>query len=445
MSRIVMEDLPRVLLIRGARVICPSGGIDEVRDLFIEDGVVRLAPPERPPDGIVRAEGLVATPGFIEIHAHLRDPGYPDSETIESGLSAALAGGFTAVFAMANTRPPNDSPEVTQGMLERARASGLPVRLYPVAAATVGLQGLRPADYPAQKAAGAAAISDDGIPVMDDAVMAECMAGATAVGLPILDHATHGPASAPGVVHDGAAARARGLAGLPREEEDHLVARNIRIAEEAGDPIHIQHLSTGGAVSLIREARARGVAVTAEAAPHHLILTDEAVEGPDHKMNPPLREEEDRLALVEALLDGTVDAIATDHAPHAPELKAKGIARAPFGIIGMESAFPVVYTRLVRPGLLGLQRLVELLTTGPAAIGRVPGGALAEGSPAELNLIDLTQPFTFDESLIRSRSRNCPFLGWEVRGRILATVAGGRMIRHEPERIRSDPCSRNAQ
>jgi dihydroorotase len=424
-------------VVRGVETLCPATGLCGRRDLWVKDGVLWLSDPGGNAAVTIDGAGLLAVPGFIELHAHLRDPGFPESETIASGLAAALAGGYTAVFAMANTRPPNDDPRITRGMLAAARACGSPVRLYPVAAATRGLLGRETCDLGPQKAAGAAAVSDDGRPVVDDGVMASCMAEAARVGLPILDHATHGPESGGGVVHEGAAARARGLPGLPREEEDRLVLRDIALSERSGHGVHIQHLSTRGAIEAVRAARARGVPVTAEAAPHHLLLTDEDAGGPDFKMNPPLREEEDRRALVEALLDGTVQAIATDHAPHSPELKSRGMLGAPFGVIGMESAFPALYTGLVEGGSLPLDRLVGLLTSGPASIGRVEGGRLEAGARAELNLLELGSPFRFDADCLRSKSRNCPFLGRTLRGRVVATVAGDLIRVHAPERFRS--------
>jgi dihydroorotase len=428
-----------MLLVRNVETLCPATDLSGRRDLWVKDGTLHLSDPGGKPEISIDGEGLLAVPGFIELHAHLRDPGFPASETIATGLAAALAGGYTAVFAMANTRPPNDDPRITRGMIEAARACGSPVRLYPVAAATLGLLGREACDYPPQRKAGAAAVSDDGRPVLDDEVMAACMAGAARAGLPIFDHATHGPEPGGGIVHAGPAALARGLAGLPREEEDRLVRRDIALSKRSGHGIHIQHLSTLGAIEAVREARASGVPVTAEAAPHHLLLTDEDATGPDFKMNPPLREERDRRALVEALLDGTVDAVATDHAPHAPELKARGLPGAPFGVIGMESAFPALFTGLVLPGALPLDRLVRLLTSGPASVGRVPGGRLEAGVRVELNLLDLATAFRFDSACLRSRSRNCPFLGRTLRGRVVATVAGDRLHVHRPERIRSEP------
>jgi dihydroorotase len=374
-------------------------------------------------------------PGFIELHAHLREPGFTESETIATGLAAAAIGGYTAVFCMANTKPANDDPAVTRLMLERAEAS--PVRLYPVTAATRGLGGEELVDYAAQREAGAGAVSDDGIPVLDDDVMRRAMIAAAEVGLPIMDHATHHPAPGGGVLHDGPRARELGLPGLVREEEDDLIHRNVRLAEETGCPVHISHISTAGGVAAVREARARGLPVTAEAAPHHLVLTDADVTGPDHKMNPPLREAADREAVLAALVDGTIAAVATDHAPHAPEKKARGIPTAPFGVIGMESAFPVLYTDLVLGGAMPLDELVHRFTDGPAGIGRIPGGRLADGEQAEVNLLDLAEEFLFDESCLRSRSRNCPFLGRRLTGRTVATVTGTVVSVHRPERFRS--------
>ena len=426
-----------LLMVRDAEVLCPSGGLSGRMDLWVENGILRHRDPGRPADRELDAEGLVAVPGFVEIHAHLREPGFTDSETVESGLAAAFAGGYTAVFAMANTQPPNDSPGITLSMLDAARAAGSPVRLYPVGAATVGMRGEEPSDYAAQLEAGAGAISDDGLPVTDDAVMERCMAEAAAVGIPIFDHATHGPCPGGGVVHEGEAARRRGLPGLPREEEDGLVARDISLAERTGHPVHICHISTIGGVDAVRNALERGVPVTAEATPHHLLLTDELAVGPDHKMNPPLREEADRRAVLAGLRDGTIRAVATDHAPHAPALKERGILKAPFGVIGMESAFAALYTGLVLEGDLPLAVLVERLTSGPAGIVGIPGGRLTDGARAEIALLDLPTEFTFDAADLRSRSRNCPFLGKRLRGRVAATLAGGAVHCREPERIRS--------
>ncbi|MEN8151668.1 MAG: amidohydrolase family protein, partial [Planctomycetota bacterium] len=331
--------------IAGADVLCPGTGLDGKRDLWIEDGILRLAPPAREADETIDADGLLAVPGFIELHAHLREPGFTESETIATGLAAALAGGYTAVFCMPNTRPANDEPAVTKLMLDAAKDS--PVRLFPVTAATRGLGGTELADYAAQREAGAGGVSDDGLPILDDDVMRRAMAAAAAAGLPIMDHATHHPAPGGGVIHDGPRAAELGVPGLPREEEDELIRRNVRLSAETGCPVHITHISTAGGVAAVRDAQARGLPVTAEAAPHHLLLTDADVTGPDFKMNPPLREESDRTAVVAALADGTIGAVATDHAPHSPEKKARGLATAPFGVIGMESAFAAVYTGLV--------------------------------------------------------------------------------------------------
>jgi len=426
-----------LLHIRSAEVLCPATGLTGVRDLWVEDGVLRLDDPGGEPDRVIDASGLTAVPGFVEIHAHLREPGFEVSETIATGLSAALIGGYTAVFAMANTRPVNDIPAITRSMLEAARAADSPVRLYPVSAATVGFGGREVADYGAQRTAGAAAVSDDGLPIADDDVMARCMAAAAAAGMPILDHATHGPESGRGVVHEGRASRTRGLPGLPREEEDDLVARHVGISRETGHPLHICHISTEGGVEIVRRAREAGAPVTAEAAPHHLLLTDRDAGGPDHKMNPPLREARDRLAVVRALADGTISAVATDHAPHAPASKRKGMHACPFGVIGMEAAFAALFTDLVIPGAIGLGRLVSAMTVEAARIGRVPGGTLRDGERAEVNLLELETPFLLEPTLLRSRSRNCPFLGRRLRGRVAATVAGSRLAVHDVERIRS--------
>jgi len=422
--------------IEGGDVLCPGSGLSGKRDLWVEGGILRLSRPDRTPDEVIDARGLAVVPGFIEIHAHLREPGFTESETIATGLAAALAGGYTAVFCMPNTKPANDEPDVTRLMLHLAEAS--PVRLYPVSAATRSLGGRELADYAAQREAGAGAVSDDGLPVLDDDVMRRAMKAAAAAGLPILDHATHHPEPGGGVVHDGPRAKELGLPGLSRDEEDGLIRRNIRLADETGCPIHITHVSTEGGVAAVREAREKGLPVTAEAAPHHLLLTDADVEGPNQKMNPPLREESDRRAVVEALVDGVISAVATDHAPHSPEKKSRGLATAPFGVIGMESAFPALYTDLVLPGTISLEALVHRFTEGPASIVGIPGGRLADGKRAEVNLIDLDTAFEFDESCLRSMSRNCPFLGRRFRGRPVATLAGDSRSIHWLERFRSE-------
>lgn len=433
-----VSPIDGVLAIEGARVICPASGLDQVRDLFVDGaGTLWFERPSAAPLRRLNAKGLVAAPGFIELHAHLREPGAPDSETIRSGLAAALAGGYTAVFAMANTNPVNDRPEVTRGMLEAARAAGSPVRLLPVSAATRGLLGREVADYAAQKAAGAGAVSDDGKPILDDAVMERCMAAAAAAGLPIFSHATHDPRPGGGVLNDGAAARRLGVPGLPAAEEDRLVARDVELSRRTGHPVHVCHISTAGAVAAIRRAQAEGLSVTAEAAPHHLLLIDDDVRGPDEKVNPPLREEADRAAVTAALADGTIEAVATDHAPHAPARKARGLLDAPFGIIGMESAFPALYTGLVRTGRISLVELLRRFTEGPARIGRTTGGRIAPGDRAEVTLIDPETAFVLTPDRLRSRSRNCPFLGRTLAGGIVATVAGAFLRASKLERIRS--------
>ena len=432
-----MEDIEGLLHIRGAEVLCPETGLTGQRSLWVRDGLLILDDPGGAADTEFDATGLLAVPGFIEFHAHLREPGFTESETVATGLAAALAGGYTAVFAMANTKPPNDHPDVTRSMLTAARASGIPVRLYPVAGATRGLRGEEPAEVLSQREAGAGAVSDDGFPILVDAVMAECMRRADEAGLPMLDHATHGPASGRGVMHEGACARELGYPGLPREEEDDLIERDVGLARKSGHPIHIQHISTAGGVKAVRRAKAEGLPVTAEAAPHHLLMTDLDVRGAGQKMNPPLREELDRQAVLDGVRDGTVDIIATDHAPHSKALKERGMLKAPFGIIGMESAFPALYSGLVVPGKITLSALIAALTAKVARIARVPGGVLKSGAPAEVNLMDLDTPFHLRAEDLRSKSENCPFLDREVIGRVMATVVGGKIRTLDPERFRN--------
>jgi len=427
------EESPHWLF-RGARVIDPAAGEDRVRDLRVLDGVVRAdAPRGAPPPRVVEAAGRVLAPAFVDPHVHFRDPGDGRSETTASGLAAAARGGYAAVFCMANTDPPNDRPEITAALLRAARDSGSPVRLFPVAAATRGLAGREVADLESQRAAGAAAVSDDGKPVTDDAVMGEVLRRAAALGLPVLSHCESPSLHPGGVAHDGAPARRLGLAGMPSEGEARMVRRDLALAERLGVPVHLCHLSTEAAVRAVRDARGRGVAVTAEAAPHHLALGDEDLlrllpdgrPDPHLKMNPPLRAAADREALIGALLDGTVDCVATDHAPHPPSRKRGcGFAEAAFGVIGLESAFAVLHDRLVVPGRVPLGVLLERMSSGGARVGRIPAPTLREGGRAEAVLLDIGARGTLDPEEFASLSRNCPFAGDALQGRVAGLLLG---------------------
>jgi len=420
------------ILIRGGRVIDPAAGLDGIRDILIENGLIASVAPriEAGEARILEAGGLIVAPGFIDLHVHLREPGQEHKETIATGTRAAAAGGFTSVCAMPNTRPVNDRPEVTRMILERA-AAGAAVNVFPVAALTVGQRGAELADLAALAEAGAVAFSDDGRCIQSAALMRRAMEAARALGRRISDHCEDESLAAGGLVHEGPRAARLGRPGIPAAAEEIMVARDAILAEATGAPVHIAHLSTAGSARIVREAKRRGVPITAEVTPHHLTLTDAAVEGgdPRFKMNPPLRPEEDVEALIEAVADGTIDALATDHAPHAAAEKAAGLAAAPFGIVGLETAVPLLLDRLVRPGRIGLIRFVALFSTRPAEIFGLRGkGRLSAGADADLTIIDLDRPVIVDSGSFRSKSRNTPYDGWSLKGCAVRTIVGGQTV-----------------
>ncbi len=425
-------------LLRGARVLDPGTGEDGVRDLRIVDGILVAAAPEGvPAPRVVDAAGLVAAPSFVDPHVHFREPGDGRSETTASGLAAAAEGGYGAVFCMANTEPVNDGPAVTEAILRSARTADSPVRLHVVTAATRGLLGREAVDFAAQKAAGATAVSDDGRPVEDDAVMGEVLVRAAELGLPVFSHCETPALHPGGVAHDGEPARRLGLSGIPGESEARMVRRDIALAERFGVPVHICHLSTAVAVAAVRAAKDRGIAVTAEAAPHHLALTDEdllrtlpgGVPDAHLKMNPPLRAAADRDAVVAGLADGTIDCVATDHAPHHEGRKrACGFVQAAFGVIGLENAFSVLHDRLVVPGRIPLVSLLARMSTGAAGVARIPAPTLAPGARAAVVLLDLHARRPTVAAEFASLSRNCPFDGTPLRGRVAGLLAGDRLL-----------------
>jgi dihydroorotase len=398
-------------------------------DLLIEDGkIASLGRSISVRDTeILEARGLVAVPGLIDMHVHLREPGFEYKETIATGTAAAAAGGFTAVASMANTEPVNDCAAVTELILEKAALAGN-ARVHPIGAATRGMEGRELSEIGEMVAAGAVAISDDGRPVRDPNVLRRAMEYAKAFGIALIEHCETPELHPGGVMNEGYWSTALGLRGIPRASEEIAVARNIRLAELTGARLHIAHLSTAGALASVKAAKARGLAVTCEVTPHHLLLTDERVGRYDTqaKMKPPLATEEDRQALLEGLKDGTVDAIATDHAPHHADEKDEDFDSAPFGIVGLETALPLCLDRLHRTGLLSLRRLVELLSSGPARILEVPGGTLAPGSPADVTLLDLEQVTRVDPKSFLSKGKNTPFAGWELRGKAVRTLLSGK-------------------
>jgi len=423
------------LLIKGGRVLDPANGVDAVEDLLIQDGkIARLGKGLEAPDGtpVIAAAGKVVCPGFIDIHAHLREPGYEYKETVATGTKAAAAGGFTAVACMANTNPVNDNRSVTDYILAKARSEGF-VRVYPIGAVTRGLEGKELAELAELAEAGCVAYSDDGHPIMNSALLRRAMEYTLPFGLPIISHAEDAHLVQGGVMNEGVVSTELGLGGRPATAEEVMVARDCCLAELTGAHVHIAHLSTAGAVRLVKEAKARGIRVTAEVTPHHLLLTEEAVRGydPNTKMNPPLRTKRDQEALLEALADGTIDCIATDHAPHALSEKEGDFDGAAAGIVGLETAASVLLDRLVRPGLLSLKILVERLTAGPARALNLPGGSLAPGVDADVTILDPARELTIDPAGFHSKSRNTPFGGWRVTGMPWMTLIGGRVAMWE--------------
>jgi dihydroorotase len=425
------------LVFRRVRAIDPAGTLDAEVDVVVEAGRVtrvgRDAAKDLPASDRVRVvelPGAWLLPGLVDLHAHLREPGSEGKEDIASGLRAAAAGGFTDVCCMPNTRPVNDSRVVTEMLVSRARALGT-VRLHPIGAITMGQKGEQLTEMADLKDAGAVAVSDDGRCVTNSQVMRRALEYATTFDLPLIQHAEDHALTEGAQMHEGAVSTRLGLRGWPRVAEDVIVARDVLLAEYVGARYHVAHVSTMGAVRLVREAKARGVTVTAEVTPHHLLLTDQALLGYDTacKVNPPLREPEDVEALRRALADGTIDCVATDHAPHGVLDKHVEMAEAAPGMIGLELCVPLLLG-LVREGVLPLSRLVDALTCAPARIAGLPPPRIRDGARADLVLVDPAARWTVDPARLLSKSRNTPFAGREVVGRVAMTVCEGRVV-HE--------------
>jgi dihydroorotase len=417
--------------LRRGRVIDPRNGVDGVRDVLVRDGrVVEVshAPLDVPDAQVVDASERWVLPGFIDLHVHLREPGEEGKETILTGCQAAVAGGFTTVVAMPNTRPVNDSPLVTEFVKARAREARL-CHVYPAGAITKGLGGEELAELGALVSAGCVCITDDGRPVMNAGLMRRALQYSTLFDLPVMVHEEDLTLSGRGVMNEGRTSTRLGLIGIPPSAEVAMVARDLVLLEEVGGRLHVAHVSCEGSVRLIREARRRGLQVTAEVAPHHFSLDDEAVAGYDThaRMNPPLRSRRDVEAVREALADGTVDAIATDHAPHGVLDKQVEFDKATNGVVGLETALGLTLA-LVREGVLSLPRAVNLLTDGPARAFGLPGGHLAAGAPADITLVEPEAEWTVDSSRFFSRSRNTPFQGRKLTGRVAQTWVGGRLV-----------------
>jgi len=421
-----------VLVLEGGRVVDPSQKLDGKLDVLLVDGRVakvgkRVSAPVHA--RTIDCAGLVVTPGLIDVHVHLREPGGEHKETIATGAAAAAAGGFTAVCAMPNTDPPIDDPAAVGFVAAEGRRAGL-ARVYPVGCISVGRAGERLALVGEMVEAGAVAITDDGSPVMDSGLMRMALEYAQAFGIPVADHPEDLGLSANGHMNEGLVATRLGLPGKPNASEDIHIVRDLLLAELTGGHIHLQHVSTRFGVESIRQAKARGVRVTAEASPHHLILTHEAVDGyrTEAKMNPPLRAAEDVAAVRAGLADGTLDTIATDHAPHHYDEKEAAFAEAPNGIVGLETALGLVLTKVVGEGVIDLPTMVERMSCAPARAFGLPGGTLAENAPADVTVFDPEARWTVDPKAFRSKSRNTPFAGWELRGRPRLTIVGGRVV-----------------
>ena len=420
------------LLVAGGTVVDPVAGTVTPGDVLIEDdrlvGVFGAGGGGAEGDAVIDASGLLVLPGLVDMHVHLREPGYEYKETIRTGVAAALAGGFTSVACMANTEPVNDSAAVTQYILDRARVAG-GSRVYPIGALSAGLKGERLAEIGEMHRAGIVAVSDDGRPVMDAGLMRRALEYTSMFGLPLIVHEEETNLAAGGVMNEGITALRLGLHGIPAAAEEVMLARDIALVELTGGRLHVAHVSTAGSIALLRDAKARGLPVTAEVTPHHLFLTEEAVSGygTNAKMAPPLRTGRDIEALRAALADGTIDAIATDHAPHHHDEKEVEFEQAANGVVGLETALPLAL-RLVADGVLDLPTLVARLTVGPARILGLPAGTLAAGAPDDLTLVDPERHWRVEARLFRSKGRNTPFEGWEMTGRAVAVLVGGRLV-----------------
>ena len=421
------------LLIRGGRVIDPSQNLDEVTDLLVLDGKCEaIGRGLGMPDGgrVIEGKGKVVAPGLVDIHVHFREPGQEDLETVASGAAAAAAGGFTAVCAMPNTDPVTDN-QAAVGFIVRQSLRAGKARVYPIGAITLGQKGEKLAEFGEMVGAGAVAVSDDGKPVVSSHMMRTALEYARTFGIPVADHCEEPTLSAGGAMHEGIVSTRLGLQGIPAAAEEIMVARDIILAELTRGHVHLCHMSTRGSVEMIRRAKEKGLRVTAEATPHHFSLTHERCEdyNTNAKMNPPLREAADREAIRQGLKDGTLDCIASDHAPHHYDAKEREFDDAPNGILGLETAFALGMTNLVDGGYLTLPQLIARMSTEPVRVFRLPGGgSLARGKPADVVLLDPDARWTIQPELFLSKSRNTPFGGTEVRGRAVMTIVRGQVV-----------------
>ena len=421
-----------MIVLQNGRVIDPATGVDGARTVRIEGGRIAAVEDANAPvpagAQVIDCAGKWIVPGLVDLHVHLREPGEEYKETVLTGARSAVRGGFTAVVAMPNTKPVIDNAHLVRFVLDKAREAGL-ARVYPSGAVTKGQKGEELAEYGDMKAAGAVMLTDDGLPVMHPGVMRRALEYAKAFDLPIMVHEEDKHLAAGGCMHEGTVSMRLGLKGFPAAAEDVMVLRDVELAALTGGRVHVGHLSTAGAVKAVREAKRRGLRVTAEATPHHFTLTDEAVAGYDTnaKMCPPLRSQEHVDALLEGLADRTIDAIATDHAPHSAVEKDVEFERAANGIVGLETALPLTLA-LVRRGILTEKRAIELLSTGPARAIGLPGGTLAAGAAADVTVIDPAAEWTVDPASFETKGRNSPFAGWKMQGRCVLTLVDGRIV-----------------
>ena len=422
-------------LLKGGRVVDPANGIDGTRDVLIDGDRIAQVGKDLPVDGadvIELPAGYVVAPGLIDIHVHLREPGQEHKETVASGTASAVAGGFTAVACMPNTSPVNDNANVTAYILAKAAAANL-ARVYPIGAVSRGSKGELLADIAELKQAGCVAITDDGHPTATALLLRRALEYAAMFGMPVIEHCEDPSLKGDGVAHEGFHASTLGLRGMPGACEALGVERGVLLAELTGSHFHVAHMSARASLRAVRKAKEAGIRVTCEVAPHHFTLTDESLATPvpydtNTKMNPPLREAADRDAMIGGIVDGSVDVIATDHAPHHYDEKKVEFDRAPFGIVGLETAVPLAFERLVHAGLIRLPRLIELMSANPARILNLPGGTLSAGSAADITVLAPDMKVRIEAARLRSRSKNTPFDGWELRGGVAATIVGGRTV-----------------
>jgi dihydroorotase len=423
-------------LLKGGRLVDPANGRDGVFDLLVDGDRIARVGRDLHVDGAVAVveipSGLVVCPGLIDMHVHLREPGQEHKETVATGTAAAVAGGFTAVACMPNTSPVNDNAGVTEYILKKAAEANL-ARVYPIGAVSRGQAGEQLAEIGELRQAGCVAITDDGRPVATAMLMRRALEYAGMFGMPVIEHCEEQTLKGDGVAHEGFHASALGLRGIPGQAESIMALRDIALAELTGGAVHVAHMSARQTLDAVRWGKSRGARVTCEVTPHHFVLTDEMLRAPiaydtNVKMNPPLRDAADRDAMLAGIADGSVDAIATDHAPHHYDEKRVEFDHAPFGITGLETAVSLCFDRLVHAGVISVSRLVELLSVNPARILQVTGGSLAEGAPADISILAPDLAVTVSAATMRSKSRNTPFDGWTLRGGVAATIVGGRAV-----------------